>query len=87
VNADTSPSGPGLLTGEEHALLDQLRDCWNSFVSVVNAGGDPAAAASDLDGIADHIHALQAAVLAQAAGRAYPDRYRKLGGRQPTGSG
>lgn len=35
--------------------------------------------AGDLNELIGHIHAIQQAVMSQAAGRAYPDRLRLLG--------
>ena len=65
-----------VLTDAEHEFVEQLGRAWNLLCDVVGSGpsrpGDLAEAAS-------HVHALQNLVLAQAAARAYPDRYRLLG--------
>lgn len=67
---------PELMTAEEHAIVEHLGDLWNRLCKVV---GDGPSRAGDLDEAVIHIHALQQFVMAQAAGRAYPDRYRLLG--------
>lgn len=41
--------------------------------------GDGPARGADLAELAVHLHAIENTVLAQAAARAYPDRYRLLG--------
>lgn len=67
----------GLLTDQERALAKKLGECWNEFCKVV---GHDQSRAADLDEIVVHIHALQQAVMSQAAARAYPDELRLLGG-------
>lgn len=71
------PDDPGLLTYEEHAAVEALGDAWNLLAPVVRGRN----ARDDLAEIAGHLHAVQNAVLAQAAARAYPARYRRLGER------
>ena len=66
-----------LLYLAEHELLEVLADAYNRFQQIV--GGAPSAQ-GDLEEITAHIHGLQRMVLSQAAARAYPDKYRKLGG-------
>lgn len=56
------------LLGEAYTLLDE---------QVV---GDGPTRAGDLLEARGHVHALQHAVMAQAAGRAYPAEFRLLGG-------
>jgi hypothetical protein len=65
-----------LLTETEHRLIEMLGDCFNLYREVLGAG--PTRRADLLEATA-HIHALQARVMAQAAARAYPERYRLLG--------
>lgn len=77
--------GPGAsLTGAEHDLVGKLGDCWLDFRAILHAS-DPASAGGqglstaqehDLREFAAHVHDLQHAVMARAAVRAYPDRYR-----------
>jgi hypothetical protein len=40
---------------------------------------------NDLNELVVPIHTIQRAVMANAAARAYPDLYRRLGGRPPKG--
>lgn len=49
----------------------------NLMRQVIGGGPD---AAHDWNEAAHNIHAVQNAILAQAAARAYPDQYRLLGG-------
>jgi len=66
-----------LLTPAEHALVEKLAEVWNDFNAIC---GNGPARHGDLTEACAHVHALQQAVLKQAAARAYPDRYRLLGG-------
>lgn len=65
------------LTADEHRFMDLTADLANLLARIV---GHESSRAGDLNEAVAHIHALQAMVLAQAAARAYPDRYRLLGG-------
>jgi hypothetical protein len=68
---------PPLLTVDEHravALLGEIADLLSRRVV-----GHGETRVPDLTELFAHIHAVQAAVLAQAATRAYPDLYRALG--------
>ena len=65
-----------LLTEDEHRFMDLTGDLANLLARIV---GDGRTRAGDLNEAVAHIHALQALVLAQAAARAYPDKYRLLG--------
>ena len=67
-----------LLTDLEHATIDLLADLHRDMALII---GNPGAPISDHDRaeMVLHIHALQNMVLAQAAARAYPDKYRLLG--------
>jgi transcriptional regulator with XRE-family HTH domain len=80
---DQASRGP-LLTPAELALVDELGVCYLDFRAVLYAS-DPASASGqglsdaqqrDLAEFAAHVHDLQHAVMARAAVRAYPDRYR-----------
>jgi hypothetical protein len=69
---------PGeLLTDEEKELLATLGHAARLFRQIV---ADDTTRDADLSEVVDKIHQLQHAVLAQAAGRYYPDDYRLLGG-------
>lgn len=65
-----------MLTPLEHKAVDQCADLWDTLLDVVALGQTRGA---DLAELAAHVHAIQNVVLAQAAGRAYPDKYRLLG--------
>lgn len=66
----------GLLTPNEHELVAMLGRCFTAFSVIV---GHDATREADLREATAHIHALQNMVLAQAAARAYPGRYRLAG--------
>ncbi len=66
-----------LLTTAEHEALDLTGRLARAIGTVIGGGGAPAAA--DFREAVAHIHALQQMIMAQAAARAYPDRYRLLG--------
>lgn len=65
-----------LLTEREQALVTRLGEVWNELCAVVEDGPTRGA---DLQEMAVHVHALQNAVLAQAAARGYPGVYRLMG--------
>ena len=67
----------GLLTDAEHELLDDLTKVANGFAKVI---GEGPSAVGDRNEAVGHIHVLQNMVLAQAAARTYPARYRLMGG-------
>jgi hypothetical protein len=75
--ADVSAVEPGL-TEAERAAVDMLGEAWDAVVKVIAAGGNPET--YDAHELVGHVHALQNAVLANAAARAYPGAYRLLGG-------
>jgi len=79
LDAADDPDAPArdLLTNDEHAVMDMTADLANALRAVI---GDGEAAAGDWNEVAASIHRIQHSVLAQAAARAYPDRYRLLGG-------
>lgn len=71
---------PPFLTPAEHQAVDLTGQLWNLLVSIV---GDDPARKGDLRELSVHVHGIQNAVLAQAAARAYPGRYRLLGKTLP----
>lgn len=64
------------LTDDERRVIDLLAEAAELFGEIV---GDGETREADLAEIAAHIHALQNAVLAQAAARLYPNDYRLMG--------
>jgi uncharacterized Zn finger protein (UPF0148 family) len=66
-----------LLTPVEHGAIDMAGELMGLLSDIA---ADGPARAGDLAEVASHIHGIQRAVLKQAAARAYPDRYRLLGG-------
>jgi hypothetical protein len=71
-----------LLTDAEHRVMGLTAEVWNTLVREVVGNGP--ARDGDLAELATDIHRIQERVLAQAAARAYPDRYRLLGGYHPS---
>jgi hypothetical protein len=65
-----------LLTADELAAVDLAARLAEALGRVV---GDGPTRKADLNELLVHVHAIQNAVLAQAAARAYPDRFRLLG--------
>ena len=65
-----------MLNALEHETIELLGEVWGDICNIVGRG--PSREADLAEAIA-HIHALQHFVMAQAASRAYPDRYRLLG--------
>lgn len=68
-----------LLTPLEQKVIEDLGNIWNDLCDIV---GTELTRDSDLMEAIAHVHALQRTVMAQAAGRAYPSRFRLLGERQ-----
>ena len=60
----------------EHAIATKIADLASDFMALV---GDTETAQEDFTVILPHLHALQQAVMSQAAARAHPSRYRALG--------
>jgi len=73
-----SAEGPsdGYLTPIEREAIERAGQLWNVLCRVV---GDGPSRSGDLAELVPHIHAIQQAVMSQAAARAYPDTYRLLG--------
>lgn len=67
-----------LLTDLERDVIGRLGGIWNDICVIV---GTDATREGDLNEAIHHVHALQHTVMAQAAARAYPDTYRRLGCR------
>lgn len=72
------PSTPGLMTPAEHRAMELTAELFNLMCREVIDHGP--ARQGDVSELAADIHRLQHRILRQAAGRAYPDRYRMLGG-------
>lgn len=73
-----SDEDEGLLTQAEHDCIMVLGEAHEIFRDQI-LGPEPHGAQDDAEFIS-HIHDLQARVMAHAASRAYPDRYRLAGG-------
>lgn len=69
-----------LLTPAEHDAVAMAAELWNHLQAIV---ADGPSRAGDLSELIFHVHAIQRAVLKQAAARAYPDLYRLLGAGPP----
>lgn len=67
-----------LLTEAEHRAMDLTVELVNLLASDIITDGR--SRTGDLNELIRHIHAIQHTVLSQAAARAYPNRYRLLGG-------
>jgi hypothetical protein len=65
-----------MLTPAEHRVVDMAGQLWGELCNLV---GNDVTREADLRELVVHIHAIQQAVLAQAAARAYPYEYRLLG--------
>lgn len=68
----------GTMTEAEHQVMALTAELWNLLAGEVVGQGS--SRGGDLRELGGHIHAIQHAVLSQAAARAYPDLYRLLGG-------
>jgi len=77
---DHDRGGPGLSVREQKAVNDAGL-LWNLLCEIVGHGPSRE---GDLAELVVHIHAIQQAVMANAAARAHPDLYRPLGGDKPT---
>lgn len=66
------------MTPQEHDAVERAARLFDAVSSLI---GDAATASGDRQELAIHIHAIQNMVLAQAAARAYPEKYRLMGGR------
>jgi hypothetical protein len=80
----TDEPDPGLLTEAEHTIVTLLGRAASKFrIDVIGDSGElPVPGSVERDDLAefvDKVHQLQHVVLAQAAARAYPNRYRSAG--------
>lgn len=66
-----------LLTELEHSTIDLLAMVYSNIVQIAKG----AEVGGDLEEAASRVHDLQNMVMAQAAARAYPGRYRLFGRR------
>lgn len=73
---------PEFMTGAEHRAMDLTAELYNLICTEI-IGHGPSRQGDVAELVAD-IHRIQHRILRQAAGRAYPDRYRMLGGPPPT---
>lgn len=64
------------LTVREVEAVETLGRLWGELCEIV---GDGPTRDADLTELVAHVHALQHAVMAQAAARAHPDAFRLLG--------
>lgn len=76
MSTQPHPSAAELLTEDEHAAMDLTAQLVNQVVRLM---GYSNARNGDINELCMHIHGIQNMILAQAAARAYPDRYRLLG--------
>jgi hypothetical protein len=67
---------PDALTPDELDALDLVANLANKIGRIV---GEGRTRAHDINELVGHIHAIQNAVMSQAAARAYPGRFRLLG--------
>lgn len=67
-----------ILTDAEQAAVQKAGDLWGDLCAIV---GDGPTRDADLHELIVHIHAIQHAVMAQAAARVYPSTFRLLGER------
>lgn len=65
-----------LLTATEQEAVKMAGDLWGMLCQIVDIGPTRDA---DLAELIPHVHAIQRTVMAQAAARAYPEKYRLLG--------
>lgn len=69
-----------MLTVLEQQVVNDAGELWNKLCRVVGYGP---AREGDLAELIVHVHAIQHAVMANAAARAHPEQYRLLGGAPP----
>ena len=74
----SDPSGDlKAMTADEHRAMELTAELANLCRKIVGTGNQ---ADHDWNELAHRIHAVQHTILAQAAARAYPYKYRPLGG-------
>lgn len=81
MTVTTTDLARDLLSPAEHRAMELTAELWNLLAGEVVAAGT--SRTGDMRELCGHIHAVQHAILAQAAGRAYPEMYRLLGGDAP----
>lgn len=79
-DAPPIPREGGGLTDEEHAALDLSSQLADALHRICFQGDHYGVGVGDWAEAAADIHRIQHRIMAQAAARAYPDRYRLLGG-------
>lgn len=72
----TNDKFDNLLTPNEHLVVTKLGECFHLFSEIVSNGETRDA---DMTEICSQIHVLQHKAMSQAAGRAFPGKYRLLG--------
>lgn len=72
-----------LLTDEEKEAMELTVVLFNK-ISCGVVGMDEQARPNDMREVVHHIHGLQRLIMAQAACRAYPEKYRLLGETLPS---
>jgi hypothetical protein len=77
MTADAPTPAAELLTADEHRAMELTAELVNLMARAVISYGD--SRHGDIQELVEHIHGIQNMILAQAAARAYPDRYRLLG--------
>lgn len=80
--AAMADSSMGLLSRAEHRAMDLTVELVKLVTAEIVADGPTRV--GDLSEFVANIHGIQNMILAQAAARAYPDRYRLLGGTAGT---
>jgi len=65
-----------LLTDAERKAVRLAGELWGALCQVVDFGPTRDA---DLHELIVHVHAIQHAIMSNAAARAYPDEFRRLG--------
>jgi hypothetical protein len=74
------PENVGYLTESEIRAIDLAAELWNLMVRDVMARG--LGRNGDASELAAHIHGIQQMVMSNAAARAYPSRFRLIGGER-----
>lgn len=76
-----TPEDPGILTELEHRAVRMTAELYNILCQITGADRSRY---PDMGELVHHVHAIQRAILAQAAARVYPNLYRLLGEVLPT---
>lgn len=72
----SAPLAPAGLTELELEAIETTVQLVRQLVGIVGRGDTRA---PDMDELFGHVHAIQQAIMSQAAARAYPDLFRLLG--------